>query len=283
MLTPLRLEAPAKINLSLAVVGRRADGYHELVTEMALLELADRLLLMPGCSGLRVERQETAGAVPVVPGENLAWRGVVAGFGAEPAAWCLTLEKLVPAAAGMGGGSSDAAAGWRLARRASGAGDVATAWDLARLAGLGADVPFFAAGAAAARLTGIGEHVEPIQAPSGFVVLVHPAFELATRAVFAELGRGEWSARPEPERNDLLPAAVRLRPEIEALMRAVAAAGLAPRMTGSGPTVYGITDDLERAHGAMARLERAGLRARVTRFRARAASIEVASDEIEED
>ena len=114
-MTPLRLDAPAKLNLSLRVVGRRADGLHELESRLVLLEMADRLLLMPGCSGLRVEGATPD--VPIEPSRNLAWRGLVAGFGEEPQLACLTLEKRVPSAAGLGGGSSDAAAGWRLGRR----------------------------------------------------------------------------------------------------------------------------------------------------------------------
>ena len=76
-MTPLRLEAPAKLNLSLAVTGRRADGFHELDSELVLLELADRLLLLPGCSGLRVEGVGSE-ALPLGT-ENLAWRGLLAG------------------------------------------------------------------------------------------------------------------------------------------------------------------------------------------------------------
>ena len=100
-MTPLTLEAPAKLNLSLRVVGRRPDGYHLLETEIALLELADRLLLLPGATGLRVEAPPEDG-IPL-DRTNLAWRGLVAGLGGEPELVCLALEKRIPAGAGLGG------------------------------------------------------------------------------------------------------------------------------------------------------------------------------------
>ncbi|MGZ6255516.1 MAG: 4-(cytidine 5'-diphospho)-2-C-methyl-D-erythritol kinase, partial [Candidatus Limnocylindria bacterium] len=90
----ISLEAPAKLNLSLRVVGERPDGFHLLETEMALLELADRLLLLPGAVGLRVEAQ--AGEEIPLDRRNLAWRGLLAGLGAEPQLICLTLGKRIP-------------------------------------------------------------------------------------------------------------------------------------------------------------------------------------------
>jgi len=106
-MTPLSLAAPAKLNLSLRVVGRREDGYHLLESELVLLELADRLLLLPGAPGLRVEAQPDesgpGGEIPV-DRRNLAWRGLLAGLGREPELVCLALEKRIPAASGLGGG-----------------------------------------------------------------------------------------------------------------------------------------------------------------------------------
>ena len=280
-MTPLRLEAPAKLNLSLAVTGRRADGYHELDSELVLLELADRLLMLPGCSGLRVEG-EGSGALPV-SAENLAWRGLLAAIGREPDLSCLTLEKRIPVAAGLGGGSSDAAAAWRLGRRSEGASEAADTATLEALARIGADVPFFAAQHARAQVTGIGEHVAPLPAPAGDVevVLANPPFGLSTAAVFAELRADEWSGAAERGRNDLLAAAVRLQPAIEDVMRLVVAAGGAPQLSGSGPTVFAVTDDPERATAMAGRLERGGMRARHTRMRSEPASIE-AVEELEE-
>ena len=279
-MTPLRLEAPAKLNLSLGVVGRRQDGFHELVTEMVLLELADRLLLMPGSSGLRVESDD-GDRVPL-GAENLAWRGLRVGLGREPELECLTLEKRVPVAAGLGGGSSDAAAGWRLARCWEGGAEAATESDLVALSRIGADVPFFAAQLAAGRVEGIGERVEAIPAPDGRqVVLAHPGFSLLTAEVFANLRRSEWGGRPESGRNDLLAPARRLRPELDEVFRLMVGAGGDPRLSGSGPTVFSMTDDPERAAAVAGRLNRAGLRASHTRLRDEPASIE-AIGELEE-
>jgi 4-diphosphocytidyl-2-C-methyl-D-erythritol kinase len=280
--TPLRLEAPAKINLRLRVTGRRPDGYHTLDSDLALLDLADRLLLMPGCSGFRVE----AGAdevVPRTPADNLAWRGLIAGLAGEPSLACLTLEKRIPAAAGLGGGSSDAAAAWRLGRRWRGLAELPEGpAALEALARIGADVPFFAAGHASARVTGIGERLEPLGPPDGGgeVLLVHPPFRLATGDVFAELRPEEWGQAGD-DGNDLLAPARRLRPELDDALRLVVAAGGWPQLSGSGPTLFVRGDDPERIGALAARLERAGLRTTRARLRREPASIEALSDEEE--
>ncbi|HYM53420.1 MAG TPA: 4-(cytidine 5'-diphospho)-2-C-methyl-D-erythritol kinase [Candidatus Dormibacteraeota bacterium] len=275
----LHLDAPAKLNLSLAIVGRRPDGYHLLVSDLVLLELADRLLLMPGSSGLRVEAAPGE-EIPLGTGENLAWRGLVAGLSGEPELACLTLEKRIPAAAGLGGGSSDAAAAWRLGRRWRGADERAGSEELQDLAAIGADIPFFAARLPAARVEGIGERVAPLEPPAGgeHVVLIHPPFRLSTAAVFAELRPSEvgGSAALDPGRNDLLAPARRLRPELDDIFRRVAASGAAPNLTGSGPTVFARLDDPERATAIVVSLERAGLRVTQSRLRREAASIEQA-------
>lgn len=281
-MTPLRLEAPAKLNLSLAVTGRRADGYHELASVFVLLELADRLLLMPGCSGLRIEAPPDE-EIPAGPA-NLAWRGLRVGMGEEPQLACLTVEKQIAVAAGMGGGSSDAAAAWRLGRRWVGAPERLAAGEIEALSAIGADVPFFAAAVAAAYVTGIGERVEALPPEPAVVVLVHPPFALSTAAVFAELRPTDWSGTSpphaaEPGVNDLLGPARRLRPEIDDLRRLVLAAGGEPHLTGSGPTLFVISDDDERASSVSSRLERAGLRTTLTRTRGEAASIEAIAEE----
>lgn len=272
-MTPIRLEAPAKLNLSLRVVGQRDDGYHLLDSEFVLLELADRLLLMPGCSGLRVEG--APGAALPLDGSNLAWRGLVAGLGGDPELCCLALDKRIPIQAGLGGGSSDAAAAWRLGRAWRGVADSATPEDLVTLSAIGADVPFFAAGVAAARIAGIGERIEPRPAPERHVVLVHPPFGLSTAAIFAELRRAEWGSME----NDLLAPARRLRPELDELMKRVTAAGGHPRLTGSGPTLFSLEDEPDRASAVAERLAGEGLRATITRTRTAPPTIETVDEE----
>ncbi len=267
----ISLEAPAKLNLALRVVGQRSDGYHLLESEVVLLELADRLLLLPGATGLRVEAPPDE-EIPV-DRRNLAWRGLLAGLGSEPELICLALEKRIPAAAGLGGGSSDAAAAWRLGRHASGASESASADELNALSLLGADVPFFAAQCGAARVAGIGEQVAPL--PGGAatpVLLVHPRFRLSTREVFAELREADLTT-DRPAGNDLLAPALRLRPELADLVTQVARAGVEPRLTGSGPTLFALLDDPERAAATATNLRSAGLRVTETRLRPEAARI----------
>jgi len=270
-LTSLSLEAPAKLNLSLHVVGRRADGFHLLETEMVMLELADRLLLLPGATGLRVEAPPDDD-IPVDEG-NLAWRGLVAALGGRPELACLALEKRIPAGAGLGGGSSDAAAAWRLGRRATGLPEAATPGDVALLVTLGADVPFFAAGAAAAMVTGIGEVVTPLDAPPpDHVILAHPDFRLSTAAVFGELRAADLGAEGQ-RGNDLLAPAMRMRPALGDLMRAVSDEGGEPRLTGSGSTIFSLTDDGERAAAIATGLRQRGVRVSLTRLRREPAQI----------
>jgi 4-diphosphocytidyl-2-C-methyl-D-erythritol kinase len=279
--TSRRLLAPAKLNLSLNVVGRRADGMHELVSELVLLDLADELLLMPGSSGLRITGPE-AGRVPPSTELNLAWRGLRAGLGDAPELACLVLEKSIPAAAGLGGGSSDAAAAWRLGRASRRLG-VPTPDEVAGTAAFGADVPFFAAAVPHARVGGIGERVTALPAVAGWAVLAATGAHLPTAAVFAELRASDWSEPDgEPGRNDLLAPARRLLPEIEDLATQLALAGGRPHLTGSGPTMFTLTPDPEEATAIAGRLRRAGIRVIETRLRPEAATIEEISEEGEE-
>lgn len=281
---PWRLAAPAKLNLWLTVVGQRADGFHELDSLLVLLELADQVSVAAGTTAATGtnELRINGPAAASVPRDhtNLAWRGWEAGLAGRSHPAALTVEKRVPAAAGLGGGSSDAAAAWRLAWWLTGQGDVQpTADELVALSAIGADVPFFAARLGVARVRGIGERIEPADShPFTHVVLVHPPFGLATGAVFAELRRGDWSGpfedALEPGRNDLERPARRLRPELGDLFRLVAGAGGEPHLTGSGPTLFALTDDPERADGMTARLERAGVTTTRTRLRPEPASIE---------
>jgi len=269
----LRLAAPAKLNLSLRVVGRRADGFHLLEGVMVLLELADELVLAPG-EGLRVDPPRRD--VPSEPAKNLAWRGLVFGMGGATHGVSLLLAKHIPVAAGLGGGSSDAAAAWRLGRRRSGVVDLPTATELERLADIGADVPFFAAQAAAARVSGVGERVEPVDQIAGTareVVLAIAPFPLSTAAVFAELREDDWGTGG-PAVNDLLAPARRLRPELDEMASAMTDAGVEPRLTGSGPTLFAILEDPEQVDAAVAHLQRAGMSAVRTRLRPEPASIE---------
>jgi 4-diphosphocytidyl-2-C-methyl-D-erythritol kinase len=262
--------APAKINLGLFVgPPREHDGLHELASVMQSISLADELVLEsadPAAGGAGHDEVVCPG-VPGDPGENLAAAALrlfreATGWETHPLR--LTIAKRIPVAAGLGGGSADAAAALRLSCSASGLGSQELLLELARE--LGADVP---AQVAPGRwlATGAGERLRELPAPSHpFGVLVLPlAAELSTAAVYAradELGvqrtapeladiarelevAFELSA-PVPDargllHNDLQAAAISLCPEIEpALAQALDAGADVAFVSGSGPTVVGL-------------------------------------------
>jgi len=261
------LRAPAKLNLCLYLGRPREDGLHELCSLFEPLELADLIEVTPA------ERDEVL--CPGVEGENLAAKALTGlrerGWEREPLR--IEIEKKVPVAAGLGGGSGDAAAVLRLA-----AGEVA---DLPALAAeLGADVPSQLR-PALALVRGAGEHVSPLPEPVEHAAVLLPGGGgLSTAAVFAEadrlgLGRGpeeldELAARlrevagagaspldyPDLLVNDLEPAALSLRPDIGDALTALRDAG-APKaiLSGSGPTAVGLFGDLAAAEAAAARLD----------------------------
>jgi 4-diphosphocytidyl-2-C-methyl-D-erythritol kinase len=257
--------APAKVNLSLHVLARRPDGWHALESLVAFADVADELTLEPDAPlGLSVEG---ASAALAADDDNLVMRAARGYLAAFPAgrAGRFHLVKQLPVAAGLGGGSSDAAAALRLLARANGLGP-----DDARLesiaAGLGADVPV-CLDPRPAMMQGAGEAVTRLDLPELSAVLVNPGVPLATPAVFARLGLAQGEThRPEPHppvrastaaelaealrllRNDLEPAALELAPEIGEALGALRAAGATlARMSGSGATVWGLGEDRTHA------------------------------------
>jgi 4-diphosphocytidyl-2-C-methyl-D-erythritol kinase len=270
-MTGLREAAPAKVNLCLFVGPTRADGRHELVTVFQPITLADTVELEP--AGLGATGDDVV--CPGVTGENLAalaLRAFRARTNWTGAPVRLRIDKRIPIAGGMAGGSADAGAALRLAARAAGIdGD-----DLLReiAAGLGADVP---AQVRPARYlaTGAGERLAPLPPPRSYGILVLPCRErLATADVYREADRQglardaddlaerlrevSASAADLPQAlvvNDLEPAARALCPAIdEALVAARRTGARRAIVCGSGPTVIGLFDDLEAAHGAAALL-----------------------------
>jgi 4-diphosphocytidyl-2-C-methyl-D-erythritol kinase len=253
--------APGKVNLSLFVGAPRADGLHPLVSVVQAVTLADDLTLAPA-GGPRDEV-----VCPGVEGPNLAARALAAfraatGWEAPPQR--IEIVKRLPVAAGMGGGSADAAAALRLAAHASGG---VPAERLHRLAvTLGADVPSLLA-PGRVLMSGAGEHVEVLADPRPFGLVIVPVpHALSTPAVYAafdrlggardvaELDRRAAAARagePPPPVNDLQDAARSLCPAIDAALVDVRAAGADVAMVaGSGPTVFGVFADPDTARGA---------------------------------
>jgi 4-diphosphocytidyl-2-C-methyl-D-erythritol kinase len=270
-MTGLRDSAPAKINLCLYVGQARADGRHELVTVFQPIGLADEVELEP--AGLGSARDRVI--CPGVEGENLATLALRrfrdrTGWNGAPLR--LRIEKRIPVAAGMAGGSADAGAALRLVARAAGIEDDALLREIA--AELGADV------AAQVRprrylATGVGERLTPLPPPAPYGVLVIPSrAELSTAEVYREADRQglprdaaglaaklravSTAAGDLPDElivNDLEPAARALCPDIDAALAAARRVGAQRVLVcGSGPTVIGLFADLQGARGAAARL-----------------------------
>jgi len=224
------VRAPAKLTVSLRITGVRDDGYHLLDAEMVTLDLADTLTLAPG-DGLTVGGRFAAG-VPT-DDSNLVRRALRAvGRRAE-----VHVDKAIPHGGGLGGGSADAAAVLRWA----GVDDVSVA------ASLGADVPFCLVGGRA-RVTGVGEQLEPLAVVDRTFTLVTPPVVVSTPAVYRA-----WDSlgdRADGGVNELEPAALLVAPELARWRDRIAAvAGQTPTLAGSGATwfVEGAHPDLARA------------------------------------
>ena len=261
--------APAKINLTLRIVGRRADGYHELESLVVFADLADRLTLIPEPE-TSLEVTGPFAAACGATNDNLVLKAVrkfSAGISGLKAGR-FRLEKNLPVAAGMGGGSSDAAAALRLLARANG-----IALDDPRLAeaavAVGADVPVCVEPRARI-MRGIGEILSaPFALPALPTLLVNPRVPTETRKVFAAFAGMHGSSEPlgAPPRdnllgylqahgNDLTVPAIACVPVIGEVLDVIAAlpgAQLA-RMSGSGSTCFALFDSAEAANNAVERL-----------------------------
>jgi 4-diphosphocytidyl-2-C-methyl-D-erythritol kinase len=214
-----RERAPAKLTLSLRVVGTRADGYHLLDAEMVTVDLADELEFTDG-EGVEVSGPAAAGAP--AGKENL----VAAALAAVGRTARVRLHKRIPAGAGLGGGSADAAAVLRW----SGCRDLAVA------ARLGADVPFCVLGGRA-RVRGVGEVVEPLPFEERTFTLLTPPLAVATAEVYR---RWDDLGRPSGDNgNDLEPAALAIVPALARWRdRLAEVSGRRPRLAGSGGTWF---------------------------------------------
>lgn len=295
--------APAKLNLGLRILGRREDGYHEIESLFVPLDLADRVRVTlgleepGGAAGVEVDFVlETGPGVSdsVPPDEgNLAVRAARSFLAAAGFAGMVRVElrKCIPVAAGLGGGSSDAAAVLRaLQRLLPGRLPSGETRDLALQ--LGSDVPYFLE-PQPALVTGVGQGIHPLEGiPPLCFLLLNPGVQLPTAAVYAAadaLGSALTPAEPgstlralagldgDPEAfsrllaevlvNDLEPAAVRLCPVIRRLRTRLADWGArATGMSGSGATVYGVFSDEDSARVALGKVgEEAGVWARVAK------------------
>jgi 4-diphosphocytidyl-2-C-methyl-D-erythritol kinase len=238
------LLAPAKLNLFLHITGRRDDGYHLLQSVFMLIDWCDTLHFDVRDDGL-ITREDLTLALPADDLVTRAARALQQASGTTLGAH-IAIEKHIPAQAGMGGGSSDAATTLLALNRLWGLN-----WPLPKLMPLGltlgADVPFFMGGHNA-WVEGIGEKITPIQLPESRFVVVKPNAGLETAKIFRhpELQRAtETATMPvfavDPYgfgRNDLQPVAQALCPEITEALQWLGSFGLSPRMTGSGSAVF---------------------------------------------
>lgn len=271
-MTGLTLAAPAKINLCLSVLGRCPDGYHDVDMLMQAVGLFDDVTVQRADTGVSV----TCIAAGVPEGEgNIAWRAarLMLDRAEERTGLAVSIVKRIPVAAGLGGGSSDAAAVLVGCNRLLGLG-----WgreELARAgATLGMDVPFFLYGPTA-RARGRGEVLERLRPPARFwVLLANPGFETSTAWVYKNLNFGltkrvDCTNIPslpagkiaEMLHNDLETVTAAAHPEIGEMERALLAEGaLGARMSGSGPTVFGVFDTADACRRAAQALAPRGWR-----------------------
>lgn len=241
----MRETAYAKINLALHVRGRRADGYHELETLFAFVDAGDELSITPAPADTIRTVGEFAEQL-IDPFDNIVAKALTAlrrGTG-----WAVTLEKNLPVAAGLGGGSADAGAVFRLVERAQSLPDD---W-LARAARLGADVPACVRSETCVG-RGTGTELEPVENDLAGtpVLLVNPRRPLTTGPVFSgwdgidrgPLPDGEAHAIALAGRNDLEPGAIALCPQIADVLAALGETRpLLARMSGSGATCFALFD-----------------------------------------
>ena len=250
--------APAKLNLFLHITGRRSDGYHLLQSAFMLIDWCDTLHFELRADG-KISREDLT--LPL-PADDLIVKAaqVLQKFSATPLGAHISVAKSIPAQAGMGGGSSDAASCllalnrlWKL--------DLPLSFLIPLGLKLGADVPFFLYGRNA-WVEGIGEQMQPLNIPKARFAVVKPPAGLATNAIFSDpaLKRDTetaiisgFAAYPfDFGQNDLQPVAQKLCPDVTTALAWLSNQGLQPRMTGSGSAVFakiadGVDLDLKTA------------------------------------
>jgi len=260
----LRVRALAKINLTLQVLGTRPDGYHNLRTTFQSIALGD-VLTFKAAGDFRIECGD-----PACPADrtNLVWRAAealwrAAGRVGEPPGVHVRIRKRIPVQAGLGGGSSDAAAALRAC---------ASIWRLRKTVvrnvapTLGADVPFFLEGGT---VLGVerGDLLFPlVDRPASWVVIVLPDFGVSTKDAYGWFDEGAASGALREASNDLEAAVARHHPEIGLIVRDLGRAGaVRAALSGSGSAVFGLFGHRRAAHEAAARLARRRRRVLVTR------------------
>ncbi len=275
---PITTQAWAKINLTFEVLGRRRDGYHEVVTIMQAISLCDVISFEPhrdillSCDVARL-------ATP----HNLVYRAarLMQADAGAPRGVAISLQKGIPTAAGLGGGSSDAARTLRVLNRMWGA-RLAPSRLMEVAAQLGSDVPFFVRGRPTAVATGRGERVTGLASPGRtWLVLLRPPIELPekTREMYSRLEPGSFTRgenagrlRASMRRGERLTngqcfnafdnLALSVFPGLPGYRRRFLEAGAGEvHLAGAGPTLFSLVEDRERGEQIVRRLKRQGLEA----------------------
>jgi 4-diphosphocytidyl-2-C-methyl-D-erythritol kinase len=266
--------SPAKVNLFLHVIARRADGYHDLASLMCPVSLYDKLRVVFVPKGIEVLCSH-----PAVPdgADNLAAKAISIFLrayktktGRCPSGIHVDIEKNIPVAAGLGGGSSNAAAVLSVMNQYH--GRVFTHEQMAEMAGqVGADVPFFLLGKPALA-TGIGDRLQPVDGlPAAPVLMVNPGFEVSTAEVYKSLNLALTNCKKthnyinfEAHRfdfvkdlhNDLETVATSKFSEVFAIKKELKRVGaINALMSGSGPTVFGLFSDMDAVGRARSMLD----------------------------
>jgi 4-diphosphocytidyl-2-C-methyl-D-erythritol kinase len=286
----LTVRAHAKVNLDLRVLGVRADGYHELRTVFQTIDLHDTLVCTEHAGPFTLKCR-----TPGVPldASNLVWKAAAAlwtalGRSGEIRDAVIQIDKKIPVQAGLGGGSSDAAAALLALGRLWGGAPITLLREVG--AAIGADVPFFLSGGTALGL-GRGEEIYPlVDLPPHFVVIVRPPFGVSTAEAYSWYDEDRaagvretrefqqlpvpWPSRAAQMVNDLEPPVMRRHQEIGALKITLKEAGAtAAAMSGSGSAVFGLFRSRAAAEKAVkpgGNLSRNGAKALVTRTLTRA-------------
>jgi len=267
--------AAAKINLTLEITGRRNDGYHSLQSLVAFTDICDTLTFTPAPTlALDIRGPNAHGLASDQSNLVLKAARLVRAHLRTEDGVAITLEKHIPIAAGLGGGSADAAATVDACMTLWAQSGQPPLSDDALAFNLGADVPICRNGNAAT-MRGIGEVIsEPVALPEAWVVLINPGVALSTAAVFAALS-GNFTTESEPpagfesvsalaeflntRENSLTESAVQQAPQIGEVLTALAgqAECLVARMSGSGATCFGLFGAEEDAAGCAGRLTQA--------------------------
>ena len=270
----MEILCPAKVNLCLYVTGRRPDGYHNLYSLMCCIDIWDRLTIEMTGRGIRITCTN-----PEVPDDqsNLAYKAakrfidqLIALHGQQCDGVKIHIDKKIPIAAGLGGGSSDAAAVFYGLNRCF--GSPFSRRDLMALAlEIGADVPFFIFGKAAIA-TGVGEHLEPFSnLKPYYVVLIYPGIRVSTAEVYKKLDLGLTNYEKKPKKllledrvydaalhlcNDLESVVLSSFPELVGIKKALLENGAdGALVSGSGSSVFGLYEDLTTAQNAKRALD----------------------------